>query len=139
MFTFPCVMIRPQKFCKNIFSMARKGPLLLKEWLRSTRFLCFYPLAIDKSVWEENCYIIKTEIPERKVREFDPPISIQIQRHDSLKFIIDSTHELQSLTRARWLTSGMAEAEREGEIVSMGTESGISKYFLRNTANKTPR
>jgi hypothetical protein len=32
----------------------------------------------------------------------------------------------------------MAEAEKEGETVSMGTASEISKYFLRNTANKTP-
>jgi len=100
MFTFPCVMIRQQKVCKN---MARKGPLLPNEGLKSTRFLCFYPLAIKKSTWEEKkCYVINTEIPEGKVEEFDPPIHIQIRRHDSLKIIIDSSvHRNFSLSRTR--------------------------------------
>jgi hypothetical protein len=71
--------------------MARKGSLLLQEPLRSTRFLCFSPVAVNESAWEEKCYIMNTENPQCKVTEFDPPTHIQIQRHNSLKIITDSS------------------------------------------------
>ena len=39
----------------------------------------------------EKCYVINIENPDCKVREYDPPIHIQIQRHDKLQIIIDSS------------------------------------------------
>jgi hypothetical protein len=92
MFNYSCVTIRPQKICNNnIFSMARKGFLPPHEWLRSTRIPRFSLLAINKSAWEEKCYIINIENPECKVREFYPSIHLQMQRHDSLNNIMDSS------------------------------------------------